>query len=75
MAVYTIKGRKLQTACATPARTGDVDRVMQGGLPPVPYRQASARWINGARSAREPFASRGVKMEIIGDRTEWVLSR
>lgn len=70
MATHRIKGSALQRACATPARTGEVGRVMQGGLPPVAYRNACGRWMSGGRSASEPWASRSIKMEIVMDRKE-----
>ena len=53
------------------AATGDVDRVMQGGMPPVPYRASTGRWIAAWGSAREPFASRQVRGEHYGDRKEF----
>jgi hypothetical protein len=35
--------------------TGDVGRVLQGGLPPVPFRSCNAKWSNAAKFAREPM--------------------
>lgn len=62
---------KAGTMPAAAPRVGDIDRVMQGGLPPVPYRQASSRWDSASPRAGEPFASRRVKAEIFGDRAEF----
>ena len=39
-------------------------RVLQGGLPPVPYRAPWARAGLTGRGAREPFASPAVKAEF-----------
>ena len=66
--VYRIKAGTMPAAAP---RVGDLDRVLQGGLPPVPYRQASRRWDSASRRAGEPFASRKVKAEIFGDRAEF----
>lgn len=66
--VFRIKAGTMPAA--TP-RVGYLDRVLQGGLPPVPYRQASRRWDSASRRAGEPFASRRVKAEIFGDRVEF----
>lgn len=42
---------------------------LPGGLPPVPYRNACSKW-GGCRTvyAREPFQSRQIRAEILGDR-------
>ena len=39
-------------------------RVLQGGLPPVPYRTPWARADLTGKGAREPFASPSVKAEF-----------
>lgn len=52
-----------------PLRTGEVGRKLQGGLPPVPYRNACSKWLQcPTKWAREPFASKSVKFEILADR-------
>lgn len=51
-------------------RTGEVDRVLQGGLPPVQYRNACGRWAAGSPKAREPFASKQIKAEVYADRRD-----
>lgn len=66
--VFRIKAGTMPAA--TP-RAGGLDRILQGGLPPVPYRQASRRWDSASRRAGEPFAPRRVKAEIFGDRAEF----
>lgn len=50
----------------TPERAvvGGSGRVLQGGLPPVPYRTPWARADLTGRGAREPFASPSVKAEF-----------
>lgn len=51
-----------------PLRKGEVDRKTQGGLPPEPYRSTSHKWGRGAKFAREPFASRQIRGEVLSDR-------
>ena len=54
-----------------PLRKGEVDRVTQGGLPPEPYRSASHKWVRGAKFAREPFASRQIKHEVLAGKRDF----
>lgn len=52
-----------------PRRQGEVGRKVQGGLPPVPYRNACSKWAGcPTKFAREPFASKEIKWEIFADR-------
>lgn len=52
-----------------PLRQGEVGRKLQGGLPPVPYRNACSKWAGcPTRWAREPFNSRQIRGEIMSDR-------
>ena len=52
-----------------PLRQGEVGRKLQGGLPPVPYRNACSKWAGcPTRWAREPFNSRQIRGEIWADR-------
>ena len=54
-----------------PLVKGDVDRVTQGGLPPEPYRSTSHKWIRcPTKWAREPFASKQIKREVMAERRE-----
>lgn len=44
---------------------------LQGGLPPVPYRNACSKWAGcPTKWAREPFASKAIKFEVMADRRE-----
>ena len=43
-----------------------VNRKLQGGEPPVPYRSAN-NWSNASRRSHEPFNSRSIKLEILQD--------
>lgn len=44
---------------------------LQGGLPPVPYRSTSPKWAScPTKWAREPFASKTIKMEVMAERRE-----
>ena len=54
-----------------PLRKGEVDRVTQGGLPPEPYRNTNHKWCRGAKFAREPYASREIKLEVFHTTSEW----
>lgn len=45
-------------------------RVLQGGLPPVPYRTPWARADLTGKGAREPFASPSVKAEFYAARRD-----
>ena len=56
----------------TPERgvVGGSGRVLQGGLPPVPYRTPWARADLTGRGAREPFASKAVKAEFYAARRD-----
>ena len=65
MAVHRVAKGSISSIVATPARRGETDKVLQGGLPPVPYRQASRRWIAGNRTAGEPFAAPSTRWEMI----------
>ena len=60
--------RGVSIAPMPPLRKGEVDRVTQGGLPPEPYRNANRRWGTGAKFAREPFACKQIKREVLSDR-------
>lgn len=52
-----------------PLRKGEVDRKTQGGLPPMPYRNACSKWERcPTKFAREPFASKEIKLEVYHDR-------
>ena len=52
-----------------PLVTGTVGRKVQGGLPPVPYRNACSKWAQcPTKWAREPFASRQIKGEVLSSR-------
>lgn len=54
-----------------PLIKGDVNRVMQGGLPPEPYRSANHKWCRGSKFAREPYASQEIKREVFHTTSEW----
>lgn len=54
-----------------PLIKGDVNRVMQGGLPPEPYRSANHKWCRGSKFAREPYASQEIKREVFHSTSEW----
>lgn len=57
-------------------RTGDVGRRVQGGLPPVPYRNACSKWAScPTKWAREPFASKSIKSEVFHTTSEWDQSK
>ena len=44
---------------------------LQGGLPPVPYRNACSKWSGcPTKWAREPFASKQIKFEVLAERRE-----
>ena len=44
---------------------------LQGGLPPVPYRNACSKWQNCPTTwAREPFASKQIKFEVLSSRRD-----
>lgn len=44
---------------------------LQGGLPPMPYRNACSKWAGcPTKWAREPFASKTIKMEVLAERRE-----
>ena len=48
---------------------GTVGRKIQGGDPPVPYRSASSKWEGcPTKWAREPFASRQIKGEVLSSK-------
>lgn len=52
-----------------PLRKGEVGRKTQGGLPPVPYRNACSKWEQcPTRWAREPFNNRQIRGEVWSDR-------
>lgn len=52
-----------------PLRTGTAGRKLQGGDPPVPYRNACSRWSEcPTKWAREPFASRQIKGEVMSSK-------
>jgi hypothetical protein len=52
-----------------PLATGTVGRKVQGGLPPVPYRNACSKWAAcPTKWAREPFNSRQIKGEVMSSR-------
>lgn len=49
-----------------PLRKGEVGRKLQGGLRPVPYRNACSKWERcPTRWAREPFNSRQIRGEVL----------
>jgi hypothetical protein len=46
-------------------------RRLQGGLPPVPFRSASSKWAScPTKWAREPYASRAIKFEVLQGRKD-----
>lgn len=48
---------------------GHIGRKLQGGDPPVPYRNACSKWATcPTKWAREPFASRQIRGEVLADR-------
>ena len=57
------KGASLGVAMPPRVEEPKVDRKLQGGLPPVPYRSATTRWGEAAPMARDPFVSKQVRGE------------
>ena len=52
-----------------PLVKGEVGRKVQGGLPPVPYRNACSRWGDFKPIwAREPFNSRQIRGEVLSSK-------
>ena len=52
-----------------PPEQGSIGRKLQGGDPPVPYRNACSKWATcPTKWAREPFASRQIRGEVLADR-------
>lgn len=49
--------------------SGEINRVLQGGYPPVPYRSRND-WGDAGRYAGEPFASNQVRMELLSSRKD-----
>lgn len=44
---------------------------LQGGLPPMPYRNACSKWAGcPTKWAREPFASKQIRGEVLSERRE-----
>jgi hypothetical protein len=48
---------------------GDVGRVLQGGLPPVPFRSCNAKWSNAAKFAREPMPY--TQRKLCAENADW----
>lgn len=53
-----------------PIRTGEIDRKLQGGLPPEPYRNRN-NWMGASGRAREPWASKSAMLETFHTTSEW----
>lgn len=53
-----------------PLRKGPSEpgRRLPGGMPPTPNRTTTSRWVNGSRTASEPFSSRAIRVELAIDR-------
>lgn len=54
-----------------PTIKGDQGPKHPGGWPPVAWRSATPRWVNGNRTASEPFCDRAVRREIVATRAAW----
>ena len=52
-------------------RDGEQGRKLQGGLPPEPYRSTNHKWVRGAKFAKEPYASKSIKLEVFHATSEW----
>lgn len=39
-------------------------RRLPGGLPPQTNRSATHKWVGGSKSAREPYASTAIRLEV-----------
>lgn len=44
---------------------------LQGGLPPVAYRNANAKWCSALPYARDPFNAPSVRSECFHATSEW----
>ena len=49
--------------------SGEINRVLQGGYPPVPYR-ARNDWLDAGRYAGEPFACFQIRGEVLSSRKD-----
>jgi hypothetical protein len=49
--------------------SGTVNRVLQGGYPPVPYRSRND-WSDANRSAGEPSSCKQIHMEVVSARKD-----
>lgn len=75
MRVHTLPSGALKIPMPPLAKVEGYSR-LQGGLPPVPYRSTSPKWAGcPTKSAREPFASKSIKLEIFHDTSEWDQTR
>jgi hypothetical protein len=70
MRVHTMPFGALKIPMPPLAKVEGVSR-LQGGLPPMPYRNACSKWAScPTKSAREPFASKQIRGEVLAERRE-----
>jgi hypothetical protein len=68
MRVHTMPFGALKIPMPPLAKVEGVSR-LQGGLPPEPYRNACSKWAGcPTKWAREPFASKQIKAEVMASR-------